>query len=108
MDVSLKKEKVSASEIAVVAHSDIFSIHDRVVLDPRYVSRKPAFSNHILVLHGHNTLIREARLEFGDDVVDTLKLSKDGNYILWPQPSDRPEDPQNVCLRVDLYAYTDD
>ncbi|KAF9485039.1 MFS general substrate transporter [Pholiota conissans] len=73
METSSKEEKTSA-EIAVgaVDAPDIFSIRDRVVLDPR-----------------------EARQEFGDDLVDTLKLSKDGNYILWPQPSDSPEDPQN-------------
>ena len=27
-----------------------------------------------------------------------LKLTKDGRFVLWPQPSDDPEDPQNVSL----------
>ena len=27
-----------------------------------------------------------------------LKLTKDGRLVLWPQPSDDPEDPQNVGL----------
>ena len=29
-----------------------------------------------------------------------LKLSKDGSMILWPQPEDDPNDPQNVCVGV--------
>ena len=40
----------------------------------------------------------EARIEFGDTVASRLKLSPDGKIVLWPQPSDDPEDPQNVCL----------
>jgi len=39
---------------------------------------------------------REARIEFGDEVASRLKLSPDGKIVLWPQPSDDPEDPQNV------------
>ncbi|KZT22764.1 MFS general substrate transporter [Neolentinus lepideus HHB14362 ss-1] len=38
---------------------------------------------------------QEARIEFGDAVASKLKLSKDGTKVLWPQPSDDPEDPQN-------------
>lgn len=41
---------------------------------------------------------REARIEFGDKVASRLKLSPDGKTVLWPQPSDEPEDPQNVRL----------
>ncbi|KAI0284708.1 MFS general substrate transporter, partial [Russula aff. rugulosa BPL654] len=37
----------------------------------------------------------EARIEFGDTVASRLKLSPDGKIVLWPQPSDDPEDPQN-------------
>ncbi|CAK5272184.1 unnamed protein product [Mycena citricolor] len=37
----------------------------------------------------------EARLEFGDAVAARLKLSADGKTVLWPQPTDSPEDPQN-------------
>lgn len=40
----------------------------------------------------------EARVEFGDKVADRLKLSVDGTVVLWPQPTDNPEDPQNVSL----------
>ncbi|KAF8500306.1 MFS general substrate transporter [Russula emetica] len=38
---------------------------------------------------------KEARIEFGDTVASRLKLSPDGKIVLWPQPSDDPEDPQN-------------
>ncbi|PAV19715.1 MFS general substrate transporter [Pyrrhoderma noxium] len=37
----------------------------------------------------------EARVEFGEKVAARLKLSRDGTKVLWPQPSDDPEDPQN-------------
>ncbi|KAI0345576.1 MFS general substrate transporter [Trametopsis cervina] len=37
----------------------------------------------------------EAQAEFGEDVANNLKLSPDGTKVLWPQPSDDPEDPQN-------------
>lgn len=40
---------------------------------------------------------REARIEFGDAVASRLKLTKDGTKVLWPQPADDPNDPQNVC-----------
>jgi hypothetical protein len=40
----------------------------------------------------------EARIEFGDEVADKLKLSEDGTMVLWPQPRDDQEDPQNVRL----------
>lgn len=39
--------------------------------------------------------IEEARREFGDAVASKLKLASDGRTILWPQPSDDPNDPQN-------------
>lgn len=38
----------------------------------------------------------EAQVEFGETVSKTLKLSPDRTKVLWPQPSDDPEDPQNV------------
>ena len=41
---------------------------------------------------------REARIEFGDEVASRLKLSPDGKTVLWPQPTDDPEDPQNVRI----------
>ncbi|KAH8110296.1 MFS general substrate transporter [Phellopilus nigrolimitatus] len=37
----------------------------------------------------------EAKLEFGEKVASRLKLSRDGTKVLWPQPSDDPNDPQN-------------
>ena len=53
---------------------------------------------------------REARVEFGDVIASQLKLSPDGETILWPQPSGDPEDPQNVrlCLKaVNDYSLID-
>ncbi|TFK90089.1 MFS general substrate transporter [Polyporus arcularius HHB13444] len=37
----------------------------------------------------------EAKIEFGEGVAKRLKLSRDGTKVLWPQPRDDPEDPQN-------------
>ncbi|KAI8986780.1 MFS general substrate transporter [Trametes punicea] len=37
----------------------------------------------------------EAKIEFGEAVARRLKLSRDGTKVLWPQPTDDPEDPQN-------------
>ncbi|KAI0252929.1 major facilitator superfamily domain-containing protein, partial [Lactifluus subvellereus] len=37
----------------------------------------------------------EARIEFGNEIASRLKLSPDGKTVLWPQPTDDPEDPQN-------------
>ena len=65
----------------------------RLVLDPRCVPLSP-FS---LVPLADQPYTREAHIEFGDEVASRLKLSPDGNIVLWPQPSDDPEDPQNVC-----------
>ncbi|TFK39737.1 MFS general substrate transporter [Crucibulum laeve] len=63
-------------EIVRPAELDIFAIHEliagRLVLDPQ-----------------------EAREEFGDEIASRLKLTKDGTKVLWPQPSDDPQDPQN-------------
>ncbi|KAL1741300.1 major facilitator superfamily domain-containing protein [Schizophyllum fasciatum] len=41
----------------------------------------------------------EARVEFGDVFASRLKTTKDGKTILWPQPYDTPEDPQNWSSR---------
>ncbi|KAF8873115.1 major facilitator superfamily domain-containing protein [Infundibulicybe gibba] len=38
---------------------------------------------------------REAFVEFGAAIASKLKLTADGTKILWPQPTDDPEDPQN-------------
>ncbi|TFK62231.1 MFS general substrate transporter [Pluteus cervinus] len=41
----------------------------------------------------------EAKIEFGESVALRLKLSEDGSKILWPQPTDSPDDPQNWSSR---------
>nr|VWO96428.1 Benomyl/methotrexate resistance protein [Ganoderma boninense] len=46
----------------------------------------------------------EAKREFGDAVASRLKLSADGSKVLWPQPLDDPEDPQNVLVIADIFA----
>ena len=38
----------------------------------------------------------EAKIEFGEEITEKLKLTEDGTIVLWPQPRDDPEDPQNV------------
>ena len=66
----------------------------RLVLDPKCVPS-------LILFHLFRPLSpcnREARIEFGDAVASRLKLSPDGTIVLWPQPSDDPEDPQNVRL----------
>ncbi|OJT14824.1 hypothetical protein TRAPUB_8618 [Trametes pubescens] len=55
---------------------------------------------NIYTYHEHNAgrLVvdpEEAKIEFGDKVAKKLKLSADGTKVLWPQPTDDPEDPQN-------------
>ncbi|KAI0764761.1 MFS general substrate transporter [Fomes fomentarius] len=42
---------------------------------------------------------KSAPLEFGDEMARHLKLSPDGTKILWPQPRDDPDDPQNWSNR---------
>ncbi|KLO19177.1 MFS general substrate transporter [Schizopora paradoxa] len=37
----------------------------------------------------------EAFIEFGEEIASSLKLTKDGKKILWPQPYDDACDPQN-------------
>ena len=59
-------------------------------------------------------LYREAKIEFGEAIAARLKLSRDGKKVLWPQPTDDPDDPQNVglhiltpqSLRLSLFIYT--
>ncbi|TKA57187.1 hypothetical protein B0A53_01143 [Rhodotorula sp. CCFEE 5036] len=41
----------------------------------------------------------EARVEYGEEVASRLKRNKRGDKILWPQPSDDPDDPQNWSTR---------
>ena len=76
---------------------DIFTYHERnagrLVIDPEYVSSRDIA--HTMAC-AHTCFSREARIEFGDDVAKKLKLSADRAVVLWPQPTDDPEDPQNV------------
>ncbi|GAA5966202.1 hypothetical protein JCM21900_003331 [Sporobolomyces salmonicolor] len=37
----------------------------------------------------------EARVEYGEEIASRLKTNRKGTKILWPQPSDDPNDPQN-------------
>ncbi|KAH8102249.1 MFS general substrate transporter [Cristinia sonorae] len=73
-----EKEKDAGSEeqIPVADTIDLASYHEhnagRLVIDPE-----------------------EAKLEFGEEIASKLKLTKDGKTVLWPQPADDPEDPQN-------------
>ncbi|KDR72644.1 hypothetical protein GALMADRAFT_252806 [Galerina marginata CBS 339.88] len=75
-DDTAVKESISGSSDKSLAEIDIFSIHEqhagRLVLDPT-----------------------EARKEYGEVVASKLKLTQDGKFVLWPQPTDDPEDPQN-------------
>ncbi|KAH9831123.1 MFS general substrate transporter [Rhodofomes roseus] len=70
--VVIREQETSAS----VGEIDLFTYHERnagrLVIDPE-----------------------EAKIEFGEDVAKRLKLSADGTKVLWPQPTDDPEDPQN-------------
>jgi hypothetical protein len=47
----------------------------------------------------------EAKIEFGEAVASKLKLSRDGKKVLWPQPSDDPDDPQNVSRTFYIYLF---
>ncbi|EJF58944.1 MFS general substrate transporter [Dichomitus squalens LYAD-421 SS1] len=66
----------STSQVDVGSEFDLVSYHEhnagRLVVDPE-----------------------EAKREFGEAVASRLKLSKDGTKVLWPQPLDDPDDPQN-------------
>ena len=78
---------------------DLLAYHEhnagRLVIDPEYAAVSH-FSYISTRLHMLDSWFREARIEFGDSVAKKLKLTKDGTKVLWPQPTDDPEDPQNV------------
>ncbi|KAJ7636997.1 major facilitator superfamily domain-containing protein [Roridomyces roridus] len=71
-DLEKKPQEPSLTEQEI----DLYSFHEqaagRLVIDPE-----------------------EAKIEFGEAVASRLKLSKDGSRVLWPQPTDSPDDPQN-------------
>ena len=80
---------------------DLLEYHEhnagRLVVDPEYVVI--LFFPRSSQVIDRASPIREARIEFGEAVARKLKLSKDGTKVLWPQPADDPEDPQNVRPR---------
>ncbi|KAF8126214.1 MFS general substrate transporter [Boletus edulis] len=73
-DDSLKKENtaVYSEEVKVDLLAYYEEAAGRLVVDPQ-----------------------RARVEFGEAVASRLKLSEDGTMVLWPQPCDDPNDPQN-------------
>ncbi|KNZ71970.1 hypothetical protein J132_05246 [Termitomyces sp. J132] len=38
---------------------------------------------------------QKVKFELGESISSQLKLTKDGTKVLWPQPTDSPDDPQN-------------
>ncbi|KAJ6473840.1 MFS general substrate transporter [Mycena sanguinolenta] len=70
------EEKHGAEHSSEYSDIDLYSFHvqnaGRLVIDPA-----------------------EAKIEFGESVASRLKLSPDGTKVLWPQPTDSPDDPQN-------------
>ncbi|KAJ3479033.1 hypothetical protein NLI96_g9347 [Meripilus lineatus] len=81
--------------------SSLHSQEDPDTKEQVNVDQSPASSQFdLLNYHEHNAgrLVvdpEEAKIEFGEAVASRLKLSKDGTKVLWPQPTDDPEDPQN-------------
>ncbi|OCH89126.1 MFS general substrate transporter [Obba rivulosa] len=75
---SQSEKQIAAEQPVAVSESqfDLLSYHEhnagRLVIDPE-----------------------EAKIEFGEAVAKKLKLSPDGTKVLWPQPTDDPEDPMN-------------
>jgi hypothetical protein len=63
----------------------------RLVVDPAWVWASLNYSTSLC----WPSLNREAKIEFGEAVASRLKLSRDGTKVLWPQPTDSPNDPQN-------------
>ncbi|TFK47554.1 MFS general substrate transporter [Heliocybe sulcata] len=78
VDIEKAVDEQSSQQLSDDPHSeiDLTTFHERVagrlVVDPE-----------------------EARIEFGEEIASRLKLSADGSKVLWPQPTDDPEDPQN-------------
>ncbi|THU97475.1 MFS general substrate transporter [Dendrothele bispora CBS 962.96] len=72
----LDVEKSSVELSSSVSDINLYTLHEeragRLVVDPE-----------------------EAKIEFGEAIASKLKLSHDGTKVLWPQPTDSPNDPQN-------------
>lgn len=90
LDIEIK-ENASVDQIDLVAYYE--NNAGRLVVDPEYISSLVPTSEG-----SNNAINREAKIEFGEAVAKNLKLSSDGSTVLWPQPTDDPEDPQNVRL----------
>lgn len=65
-----------------------------LVISPEYVVI--LFENFDLLIRME--LYREALVEFGPVVAAKLKMNSRGTKVLWPQPTDDPDDPQNVRI----------
>lgn len=95
-----EKDAVPPAELPVNIFPDIdlSTYHEkragRLVLDPMCV----CFFFHFLYAVPTAVSTSEAHIEFGVEVASRLKLSPDTKTVLWPQPADDPEDPQNVRL----------
>lgn len=101
-----KSPQGAAQERSIDPHSselDLIAYHEhnagRLVVDPEYVITLSSCSWQVIEL-----FCREAKIEFGEAVASRLKLSADGTKVLWPQPADDPEDPQNVSLKLVNFA----
>lgn len=70
---------------------DLLSYHEknagRLIIDPQSV--------RIILSAYLDTSPREVKIVLGESVASRLKLTKDGSKVLWPQPTDSPDDPQN-------------
>jgi hypothetical protein len=96
--LSIKSDRGSTSNKERLNRDfDLYSYHEkragRLVVDPECVfllfSAKSQLDSFSI------QCFREARIELGDEVATKLKLSPDGTKVLWPQPTDSPQDPQN-------------
>lgn len=91
---SVKELDVEVKETSSVEQFDLVAYYEnnagRLVIDPGCVFFYFEDTLHKL------SVCREARIEFGEEVAKRLKLTADGTTVLWPQPTDDPEDPQNV------------
>ncbi|KAF7323703.1 MFS general substrate transporter [Mycena kentingensis (nom. inval.)] len=72
----IEKTSIAERDRESAEEYDLYSFHERnagrLVIDPA-----------------------EAKAEFGDAFAARLKLSRDGTKVLWPQPTDSANDPQN-------------
>lgn len=89
----VEKADIEHSESPASSETDLSLLHDqagRLVIDPECVMKRKGHSVFEIII-----LFREAKIEFGEAIASKLKLSRDGTKVLWPQPTDSPDDPQN-------------